>query len=120
MLKPKVLPQILLQANSEGVKSAIILNKEGSLLASSGEDMNSSQVVAAIAANIWSAYDKVHHSLEVMLFDCQEGNVAVTEIGDSKLLLCLYGDNTAHFGLLKTKINTLREYLKQPLQQLQF
>ena len=82
-----------------------ILNKEGSLLASSGEDMNSSQVVAAIAANIWSAYDKVHHSLEVMLFDCQVITLVAVCFA-SYFILCIF---CGFYNLWSLTINNNRK-----------
>ena len=38
------------------------------MLAYSGEDMNTNQMCSAIVANVWSSFENVDHSLEVMLF----------------------------------------------------
>jgi hypothetical protein len=73
MLQPRVLPKVLEQANTEGVKATLyvfttssgsnfyrLLNINGSLLASSGtEDKHHEKLVGAILSNIWASYQKV-------------------------------------------------------------
>merc|ERR1711939_930572 len=114
MLRAKVLPQILAQANTNGVQGTILLNEEGSLLASTGAGDH--VVVAAIASNVWAQYQKLgNEDLEYMLFDCEQGRVVMTKV--STHLLCLYSDKSAEFGMLKRKAQVLREYLQEPLQQ---
>eukprot|EP01102_Stenamoeba_stenopodia_P002489 TRINITY_DN12333_c0_g1_i1.p1 TRINITY_DN12333_c0_g1~~TRINITY_DN12333_c0_g1_i1.p1 ORF type:complete len:118 (-),score=28.15 TRINITY_DN12333_c0_g1_i1:79-432(-) len=117
MLKPKVLPKILEQANTNGIKNTLLFNFEGSLLASAGEDSRGSQVVAAIVANIWKAYEK-GGELDTLIFECEQGRVLVLQV--SKLLLCLYGDTTVELGMLRAKANVLKGYLKGPLDQVVF
>ncbi|ELR24421.1 Roadblock/LC7 domain containing protein [Acanthamoeba castellanii str. Neff] len=114
MLRAKVLPQILAQANTNGVQGTILLNEEGSLLASTGAGDH--VVVAAIASNVWAQFQKLgNQDLEYMLFDCEQGRVVMTKV--STHLLCLYSDKSAEFGMLKRKAQVLREYLQEPLQQ---
>jgi len=115
MLRAKVLPQILAQANTNGVQGTILLNEEGSLLASTGGGDH--VVVAAIASNVWSQYQKLgdQSHLEYLLFECEQGRLAMAQV--STHLLCLYSDKSAEFGMLRRKAQVLKEYLQEPLQQ---
>ena len=47
----------------------------------------------------------------------QNGRVGVTKVA-TKLLLCLCGDKTTHFGTLKLKAETLAAYLEEPFSLL--
>lgn len=74
----------------------------GDLLATS-DNLNSDKLVGAIAFNVWSLYQKNAEDLGCLLLDCEEGRLAIMKF--SKFLVCVYGDHTTEFGMLKSKVN---------------
>mmetsp|Transcript_36861 Transcript_36861/g.63347 ORF Transcript_36861/g.63347 Transcript_36861/m.63347 type:complete len:121 (+) Transcript_36861:41-403(+) len=113
MLRPKVLPKVLSQANTAGVKTTLLINSEGSLLAYAGADIGN-DAVAAIVSNIWSSTED-NDQLEFIIMECEQGKVVVTKV--SEVLLCLIGSEIAEFGMLKAKAISLQQYLEKPLSE---
>ena len=58
MLRPSTLKTHLAQANTFGVKSTLLVNKDGCLVNYAGAQEREARVNSAIAVNIWSAYEK--------------------------------------------------------------
>eukprot|EP00118_Oscarella_pearsei_P024993 m.307271 g.307271 ORF g.307271 m.307271 type:complete len:130 (+) comp42097_c0_seq1:18-407(+) len=123
MLKPRALTQVLSQANTGGIRSTMLLNNEGTLLAYSKADTDDKEakVTAAIASNIWAAYERigktsfVDEKLNFLLVDCEDGKVGISRVANQ--LLCIYADSSVGFGILKAKADALTKYLEEPLAQ---
>jgi predicted regulator of Ras-like GTPase activity (Roadblock/LC7/MglB family) len=114
MLKPKVLGQLLDQSRTSGVQYALLLSREGALIASSGD----SRITYAIAFHIWQAYTAASPGdavPDMILLDCENGRVIITQVSD-KFLLCMYADISAEFGLLRAKALALANYMHEPLK----
>ncbi|KAI9332917.1 hypothetical protein DFJ73DRAFT_55135 [Zopfochytrium polystomum] len=58
MLKVKVVRDVLAQANSGGVRTTMLLNADGTLIAFAGGTDRDAKTIAAVASNIWVAYEK--------------------------------------------------------------
>jgi predicted regulator of Ras-like GTPase activity (Roadblock/LC7/MglB family) len=115
MIKSKTLTQVLAQACTSGVQAAILFDLNGSMLAFSGSDMVSNQMVTAIVANLWSAFESKEPGLLTMLFDFERGRVAASRT--SQFVLCVYGEETVPFGMLKCKTEALAQNLTVPMDQ---
>lgn len=138
MLRPSALKSLLGQANSGGVSSTLLLNREGSLVAYAGVVDTEARVNGAIAASIWASYEKsakaafapsqtgLHgkgnnlsnsNSLKFVILDCDEGLAALASLPESDFVVCALADKTCEFGMIKKKILALAEALQEPLAQ---
>eukprot|EP00041_Stephanoeca_diplocostata_P005373 m.61016 g.61016 ORF g.61016 m.61016 type:complete len:144 (+) comp15744_c0_seq1:214-645(+) len=136
MLRPRPLAQMLGQAASGGVKHAMLLKKDGSLIAyATGDKDGDSQVNAALASNVWSFYtttkideengdshsvasnsdDDVFDDLETVMLECEEGKLLLTKV--ATILLCLISEDHVGFGMLKAKADALVLKLHEPLSK---
>ena len=89
MLRAKLIPQVLDEINSDGVKGTLLMTTDGSLLGVSGEGMEGidDNVVGAIVSNMWSDFDKTGRvekqrqdadQLQMMIFDMEVRLYAMT------------------------------------------
>ena len=79
--------------------------------------------MAAISSKIWGVYEKSGRAnlnedkLQFLLLDCDEGHVGVVPVHNA--LLCLSGDKSLGFGMLKAKSDALVKFLEDPLNSIQ-
>lgn len=120
-----------------------LLSQEGALLAYAGYGDKDARITAAIASNIWAAYEKHGRNafredrLTFVLIDCEIGHVAITQVRQTaslrvfalfmiasdllqvaSVLLCLYAKEHVGLGMLKQKTMSLAAYLERPLKQI--
>ncbi|KAI8592214.1 hypothetical protein BDZ88DRAFT_308759 [Geranomyces variabilis] len=121
MLKPKAIAQVLAQVNTAGVKATLLLNPDGSLISFAGWSEREARVLAAVASNVWFAYerhgrpagsevvsDDDTESLQDLILECEAGKLCISRA--SKMLLCLVADEETDWGLLKAKVTNRNSY----------
>eukprot|EP00727_Mastigamoeba_balamuthi_P011200 m51a1_g6702 putative ragulator complex protein lamtor2 isoform x1 (156) ;mRNA; r:98375-99112 len=145
MLHPRVLPQVLSQATSEGVLFTMLLNLKGDLLSVSAPPATPEpgslaaaaaayaaqqqplqqpaapaqpdpKVVGAIASLAWSSYSRAGADITQLFVECDTGKVVVRRVA-GKFLLCLVASNAGQFGLMRRKAQLLCEHLESPLTE---
>ncbi|KAI8060673.1 ragulator complex protein LAMTOR2-like protein [Gilbertella persicaria] len=120
MLKPKIISQVLRQSLYNGIKAALIMTTEGSLISFAADNDKNATIYSAISANIWNTYKKknseVYTNLQFQILDCQEGVVFITSLGG--MILCLVGEADVDLGMLRAKAQVLKGHLEGPFQQL--
>ena len=68
MLCPAALKSLLNQANTGGVDSTLLINKDGSLLVSSGNSTDRhAMITAAVASNVWGVYERAGRAANLTL-----------------------------------------------------
>ena len=126
LLAPDALPTILGHANSGGVRTTLLCNRDGAVLSqvqTEGSQLPEGQAddsartfAAAIVANMWTSYEANAlgavraNELHCLLVDCEEGQLAVVKVS-SALLLGMLADKAMEPGLLKAKITAMQELL---------
>eukprot|EP01080_Neovahlkampfia_damariscottae_P004776 gene4776-8362_t len=123
MLQPKVLPKIIEQINTDGIKTTILLNVDGSILSSSG-NIEEDKTIAAIASSLWTSYYKTgihisdNNKLNCLIVDCEEGRIIVKKVTEN-VILCSCAEKRVSFGMLKLKIKIISKFLKKPFEELE-
>eukprot|EP00667_Euglena_gracilis_P025068 EG_transcript_29197 len=136
MLRAKPLQKLLAQVVSDGMAACMLMDAEGSIIASAGTEVPDLPFVAAIISNIWGSYhetamsDATGHAngdaeadgaarctdLQCLVMDCEKNRLAVT--GIRKMVLCIVSGPHVEFGLLKAKLLQAKRFLAEPLSRL--
>ena len=146
MLCPSALKSLLNQANTGGVDSTLLINKDGSMLVHSGNTTDRhAMITAAVASNVWGIYERAGRAanltmspaktanrrnyenggggenssaLKHIIMDCEEGRAGVALVPGTEYIVSIFANTSCEIGLLKKKLTTLVEYLEEPLGQL--
>ncbi|KAH8859424.1 Ragulator complex protein [Schistosoma japonicum] len=118
MLRPRALTSALRKMNTGGIKSVMVFNPEGVLLAHTSLAGDSERSRAAIAANIWNIYQRQLESSESdivqeIILELTEGRLIITRV--ASVLLCLHASKEVGLGMLRAKMNALAQNLQEPL-----
>ncbi|KAI8823369.1 uncharacterized protein EV422DRAFT_520793 [Fimicolochytrium jonesii] len=137
MLKAKAIAQVLAQAATDDVRAALLLQQDGSLISFAGAPEKEAKVIAAVASNVWFAYerngkpasggarvggDNAHaqppqrqgEGMRSLVLECEHGKLALSKI--SRMLLCLVAEENVEWGLLNAKTKALQDHLEGPLE----
>lgn len=122
MLRPKTLTNVLSQVVSGGIEGALLLNREGTLLAYAGYDDRNACMKAALASSIWSSFEKTgsqslgDQQLNSCIMMCDNGILIVHMV--ASVLIALQSGPNVPLGTLKNKTAALAQFLDQPLKQI--
>lgn len=121
MIQSNLLPKVLEQVNTDGIQLSILLNFDGSILSYVGN--KDKTTISAIVSSIMSSYEKLgknmNDKLSSILIEMENGKLISTKISD-KVILCLYGDKSIEFGILKLKSEILSKYFEKPFHQVDY
>jgi len=133
MIRPESVAKVLAQTNTGGIKCTLLFNKDGTLVCSSGiwkgEDPS---VSASAVSGIWSTYEKARRHpllltnnqgaassgklLNCVVLEHDNGILGLARIeGTSTLVACL-ADPTEEMGLIRKKVVTIADCLKESVQ----
>ena len=84
MLCPTALKSLLNQANTRGVDSTLLISRDGSVMAHSGNTTERHALVtAAVASNVWGAYEKAGRSANLTMSPAKTANRRNYENGNA-------------------------------------
>ncbi|RKP08911.1 hypothetical protein THASP1DRAFT_29299 [Thamnocephalis sphaerospora] len=123
MLKPRVIAKVLQQALTGGVETALLLTRDGAVLASGTSPGKSDTAIrAAVAASAWKDYEACLRSWSDvgddprwLLLRCERGYAIVRPVGE--LLVALVANETCELGMLRLKVDALVKHFEEPLKK---
>jgi len=120
MLQIKSLISTLNQATTNGVRDALLVHTDGTIVvtANKGESSKATEdsdriLLAAVVSNVWGSYGG--KDLNVVVLELEQRRVAIT--GVTGLVLCLTSDVEVEVGSLRMKALELKRVLTPPLTQ---
>jgi len=133
MIRPESVAKVLAQTNTGGIKCTLLFNKDGTLVCSSGiwkgEDPS---VSASAVSGIWSTYEKARRGhpgagsaigtgtkapkLECVVLEHDNGILGLARIEGTSTLVCCLADPTEEIGLIRKKVITIADCLKESVQ----
>ncbi|KAI9597630.1 mitogen-activated protein-binding protein-interacting protein [Syncephalis fuscata] len=121
MIKPKVIAQVLQQAVTGGVETALLLTRDGAILASATASGADTAIRAAVAASVWKGYEaclqnwsSTGDNARWILLECEQGRAMVYPVGE--LLVALVANTQCEIGMLKLKAEALVKHFDEPLK----
>ena len=129
MLQVKSLVSSLNQATTNGVRDAMLIHPDGSIVVMAdpsattgvappkhGKEDSERILLAAVVSNVWQTYAAAASQptdLNCILVDLEQCRVAIT--GVSGLILCLSSEKTVEYGMLRMKAMGLKQFLREPI-----
>ncbi|RKP24211.1 hypothetical protein SYNPS1DRAFT_23697 [Syncephalis pseudoplumigaleata] len=104
--------RLLQQAVTGGVETALLLTRDGAVLASATASGADTSIRAAVAASVWKGYEACLHQWSSMgdnprwlVLQCEQGRALVHPVGE--LLVALVAQESCELGMLKLKVAVL-------------
>ena len=119
MLRHKILTSVLTQVLGSGTTGALLLNREGTLLAFAGYEERQACLTAALVSSVWLDNEKAarlaltQEPLITITVVCEDGILIAKEVAG--VLVAVQATAQVPLGSLKSKVSALAAFLHQPL-----
>ena len=145
MIRPDSVNKVLSQTNTGGIRCTLLLNKDGNLVCSAGSwNGEDPSVLASAVSGLWTTYEKARRSasssssggggggsrstgsnkgggdapcpkMTSAVLEYGNGLVGLSKIEGTSTLVCCLADASEEMGLVRRKVVTVAECLKESM-----
>ncbi|KAI6190349.1 hypothetical protein M3Y97_00108100 [Aphelenchoides bicaudatus] len=114
MLKTKAVERFIGQAVDNGVLGVILFNKEGQMVAQSGQGFNA-KVFAALTSSLWETFDRQGNRDRLKEIEVRGENSNILAARVANMVIALISEPNVPLAICKAKLNQLVSHLNEPL-----